>query len=242
MSVVTETNRSADVSSSQQERIRSELAVTGPSWLPFVRMTWTELIESAEREAGSQQALAKLVGVTSSALGRAQKTAAITTCLRLARATHRSAETVLRAAGKNEVADLCVELFGQATPTLNDEERDILRTWKLLPPAVRLFIDQVLHDPKALLAGQPNVRNVTNSPPASPVKGVDQHGRSRTRHFSVIDLRKALAQQIDVAEKHARIAREAAGYAAELAAEPGVLEGPTLATPTTPPSVRKPRT
>jgi hypothetical protein len=76
-----------------------------------------ELLEQAAKRLGSKQALATAIGITPGRLSRllgGEYSMEVINCLRLAKIISRKPDDVLRMAGKDDVADLIVELYGPA--------------------------------------------------------------------------------------------------------------------------------
>jgi hypothetical protein len=97
---------------------------------------------------GTQTAVAKAIGVTDSRLAKVLKpggdagTLNVANCLRLAKLANLSPAHVLRAANKDDIADLIEELYGPAPPRKNGpavapESRRLLLAWEQLPREVR---------------------------------------------------------------------------------------------------------
>ena len=105
---------------------------------------------------GSQQELARKLGMTPSGFGRGVRagTLSVENLLTLARETGLAPSRVLRAGGKPEFADLIEQLYGQAnTRVVSDEEWGLLRDLRALTPTKRLaaqdFIDWQADDVRA---------------------------------------------------------------------------------------------
>lgn len=98
----------------------------------------------------TQRAMADAVGITPQRLSRAMQGQGdfplnVENCLRLAKAANRPPVEVLRAAGKNDVAELLEFLFPRAgKPAITGDERDLLDEWRALNDeertALRLLI------------------------------------------------------------------------------------------------------
>lgn len=87
---------------------------------------------------GTQDALAKAIGISPSRISRVLKnpdSLAVENCLRLAKATGISPDEIFRAAGKSEIARLIQELYGAAVlrgpehqaPEMSEETRQAFR-------------------------------------------------------------------------------------------------------------------
>lgn len=107
-----------------------------------------ELLAPFMGARGSQQELARKLGMTPSGFGRGIRagTLSVENLLTLARETGLAPSKVLRAGGKPEFADLIEQLYGQAsTRVVSEEEWGLIRDLRLLPPSKRLaakdFID-----------------------------------------------------------------------------------------------------
>jgi transcriptional regulator with XRE-family HTH domain len=107
-----------------------------------------ELLAPFMGARGSQQELARKLGMTPSGFGRGMKagTLSVENLLTLARETGLPPSRVLRAGGKPEFADLIEQLYGQAsTRVVSEEEWGLIRELRMLPPGKRLaakdFID-----------------------------------------------------------------------------------------------------
>lgn len=107
-------------------------------------MTISSIIEDLVATHGSQRAVARLLGLSESRLGKllhADQNLSVYHCLILAKVSLVKPETVLRAAGKIREADLITELWG---PSQRDEyppqARRFLARWKALPPDVRALV------------------------------------------------------------------------------------------------------
>lgn len=93
------------------------------------------------------QALAAVIGVSPSRLGRAMKgqdSLNVLSCLRLAQGANVDAGTILRAAGKTEIADLLERLYGQTSPTLPAQDGPAFAKFQSLTPAKRRTVEQLL--------------------------------------------------------------------------------------------------
>lgn len=81
------------------------------------------------REYGTAQALADLIGMSLSAFSRGVRnegTLSEANLLRLAEATGTDPTTVLRLAGKQDVAARLARLYGPPRPPLSDDDRALL--------------------------------------------------------------------------------------------------------------------
>lgn len=99
-----------------------------------------KLLLTVAKQLGSKQAAARAAGVTPqrfSRLLRGEFSLEVVNCLRLAKAANESPATVLRAAGKADVADLIEEAYGRVKPTLLPGQRELLEKWESLPPSSR---------------------------------------------------------------------------------------------------------
>lgn len=108
-----------------------------------------ELLTLLVRRFGSRDALGKKIGMSGSRVGRAidgQYSFNIENCLKLADATGESPSVVLRAAGKQEVADLIERLYGKSRPGLGANERELLDEWDALTPRARHAFRELLDD------------------------------------------------------------------------------------------------
>lgn len=100
-----------------------------------------------DRFASNRAMAAAMGGITESRLSRAMRgenTLNVLNCLRLARAAGEPAPTLLRAAGKSEIADLLEELYGQATPAVPPDVAIALSRYQSLTPSKRRHIDESL--------------------------------------------------------------------------------------------------
>lgn len=107
---------------------------------------------------GTKRQFAKAAGISPSQLshllrpGRYTPPPGIETCLKIARAAHCSASRVLRAGGKDAIADLIEELYGEAAQRRADfrstrvapHEEAHLSEWRLLAPADRRALSFII--------------------------------------------------------------------------------------------------
>jgi hypothetical protein len=96
------------------------------------------LLIHAATQFPSQHAMADAIGISPARLNRAihqgDYAFNVANCLRLALVTSITPSTILRAAGKGEIADLIERLYGSVDPALTRPERDHLRQWRALEP------------------------------------------------------------------------------------------------------------
>lgn len=116
--------------------------------VPLVKAGLSELLEDALTQAGSRRALAAAMGITRQRLSRILRgeggSPSPESCLRLARAQHRKAFTVLRAAGHVELADLLVELHGEPDERLTPTDRRWRRLRERLTPDDAATVEAML--------------------------------------------------------------------------------------------------
>jgi hypothetical protein len=98
-----------------------------------------ELVAPFLERRGGKRALAEMLGMTPSGLGRGlqARTLSVENLLVLSKAIGRPASEVLRAAGKHETADLLEELYGAARPQLPAQHAELLALFEGLPLAMR---------------------------------------------------------------------------------------------------------
>ena len=65
-------------------------------------------------------------------------------CLRLARLSGESADSVLRAADKHDVADLLAQLYGRWHPSVDRSDQRRLDLWRALPEKDRATIEGLM--------------------------------------------------------------------------------------------------
>jgi len=108
---------------------------------------FTELLMDAVK-GGSQQDLAKVIGITPSRLNRALQQGDYPlnalNCLRLAKAKGYAPSLVLRLAGKMELAELIEHLYGKVDPTMTLQERAHVTRWRQLGAELQRRIEAVL--------------------------------------------------------------------------------------------------
>lgn len=92
------------------------------------------------------RAIAELIDMSESGLGRGLKkgTLSVQKLLQLALATEEPPAAVLRAAGKNEEADLLDQLYGASTDALTSSQREVLQLWATIDKADRPHVIFVL--------------------------------------------------------------------------------------------------
>lgn len=117
---------------------------------PLNMQTLLDAILDDDRWDGNQSALAKAIGMTSAALGRARRgiyPISVRNCLLLAQVADRSPREVLTAAKKADLANLIEELYGPP-PTVSQAQRTLLQRWSSLTPEARkalsALMDQLL--------------------------------------------------------------------------------------------------
>lgn len=96
----------------------------------------------------SRAALAKELHITPSRLSRALNTGDfplnVANCLRLAKLSGDSPTTILRAAGKTDVAELIELLYGK--PEYSADERELVDAWRTLSPRARTALRSLVDD------------------------------------------------------------------------------------------------
>lgn len=104
------------------------------------------LIDRAIRaEFRTAGALAAAIGMTDSGFSRgvARGSLSVANLLALARVTHHSGPEVLRAAGKDDVADLLEALYPKTgSPGLTADEQGLVETYRRCPAQVRALMRQ----------------------------------------------------------------------------------------------------
>jgi transcriptional regulator with XRE-family HTH domain len=99
---------------------------------------FSKFLAGIAAEFPSKKALADAIGMSQPRLshalsGEGAYTFSVENCLRLAKVSNRSPIEVLRAAGKDDVAELLAFLFPKAgRPTVTGEQRQLLDDWDLL--------------------------------------------------------------------------------------------------------------
>jgi hypothetical protein len=97
---------------------------------PAPPATFAALIERLIEQHGTQDAVAKLLGISSSGLGRAGDTMSFQNLIKLAYKAGLDPSLVLRLAGKGEIADMLESVYGPPAAPLSDEDRRLIS----LPP------------------------------------------------------------------------------------------------------------
>jgi hypothetical protein len=110
-----------------------------------------ELLNRIVDKFPSRLAFAREIGMTSSRLSRALNEGDfpfnVANCLRLAKISGESATDILRAAGKEDVADLIESLYGKdRTRLLTAPERELLDDFESLTPRARESLKILLRD------------------------------------------------------------------------------------------------
>jgi len=101
---------------------------------------------------GTKQQLAREIGITPSSLSHlavGNMGASVKVCLRLAGACGVSASTILRAAGKNEIAELIEQLYGAAATqrlgvVMSPDEREFLEKLRRVKRRSRRILGQTI--------------------------------------------------------------------------------------------------
>lgn len=96
---------------------------------------------------GTQFAMAAAIGISGSRLGRAMKgqdTLNALNCVRLAVAAGERPSTILRAAGKGELADLLEQLYGKSAAAIPAHEQRTLAQLHSLTTADRAAIEHLI--------------------------------------------------------------------------------------------------
>jgi transcriptional regulator with XRE-family HTH domain len=99
---------------------------------------------------GTKQQLAREIGITPSSLSHlvvGNNGASVDVCLGLAAASGVSASRILRAAGKDKIADLIERLYGAAAPigrAMSADEQEIVEKFRLVRRSSRRVIRSVI--------------------------------------------------------------------------------------------------
>lgn len=105
---------------------------------------------------GTQDALAKAIGISPSRISRVLKnpdSLAVANCLRLAKVTGLPPDEIFRAAGKSEIAELIHDLYGPAAPRPKDAILpDMSEETRL---TVKKLLDLMERDAKQKRRGRP---------------------------------------------------------------------------------------
>lgn len=98
------------------------------------------LLREQVQRHGTLSELAKAIRMSQARLGRVINyggSLEVANLLRLAVVSGEPASDVLRAAKKDDVADLIEELYGKPNPPLSPADRTLLEQWHALPPDAR---------------------------------------------------------------------------------------------------------
>jgi transcriptional regulator with XRE-family HTH domain len=113
---------------------------------------FSKYLRQVEKQFGTQRALAEAIGITPQRLSRALAegdgyTLNTENCLRLAKIANRAPGEVLRAAGKEDIADLLEFLFPKAgRPTITGHQRELLDDWELLNDGEQRAFKLLIHE------------------------------------------------------------------------------------------------
>jgi transcriptional regulator with XRE-family HTH domain len=137
--------------------------------------SFTELLRQIVQGAQSQVEVARAIGITpqrfSRALNKGDFPLSVENCLRLSRASGVPASRILRSAGKQDVATLLEELYGE--PSTSIEERAHLRDWRALPAGARheftRLIRRLLYGEGASGPSPGTTRHVEETPATKPM-------------------------------------------------------------------------
>lgn len=140
-----------------------------------------ELLERAAAKFPSKQAFAKALGITPSRFSRllqGQFSLEVVNCLRLAKIAGERPSTVLRAAGKNDVADLIEELYGAEGNPLTPAQRELIEVWEGIPAEMQPHFAVLLRHARDVAdADAPLGRNT--APPAARRRRLAGHGKRK---------------------------------------------------------------
>lgn len=146
------------LNASQEQNKQGELAARSGLLLPWLQHMATAaqldlraLLQSLiDTTYGTQDALAKAIGISPSRISRVLKnpdSLAVANCLRLAKVTGLSPDEIFRAAGKTEIAELIHELYGPAA-TPSGRERVLAEMSEETLQTFRNLMDQMAKDSK----------------------------------------------------------------------------------------------
>jgi len=114
-----------------------------------VNEPFKELLNRIAEKFPTRLAFSKAIGMTSSRLSRALNEGDfpfnVANCLRLAKISGESPTEILRAAGKEDVADLIEALYGREAE-FTVKEREILEAWRAATPRAQEAIRSLLND------------------------------------------------------------------------------------------------
>lgn len=106
------------------------------------------ILKELVKAHGSQRAVARLLGISESRLGKLLKKnqhLSVYHCLLLAKVSMKSGDAILRGDGKQREANLIGELWGPPTQQELPEELQIfLQRWQALPPKVRAMVQGLI--------------------------------------------------------------------------------------------------
>lgn len=108
---------------------------------------FADLLNDLARRYRSKKAFADALGMSPSRLLRASKgefAFDAVNCLKLARMTGESPTRILRAAGKEDLAGLIEELYGNARPSLSKDHRDLVDHFEQASPDGKDIIRQIV--------------------------------------------------------------------------------------------------
>ncbi len=102
-----------------------------------------QLLKDEVAKRGSIRAVARGIQVTEGRLGRVltgQHSLSVENCLRLSDLTGEPASKVLRAAGKENVAELIEKLYAASDEVISPAERALLLRFRSLPPKAQRMV------------------------------------------------------------------------------------------------------
>jgi hypothetical protein len=128
---------------------------------------------------GTVRAFAKALKIAPSHLSRAMGAHGqpfdIRACLRLAQVTGESPTTILRAAGKGDLAKLIEELYGAPPPLLTVPQRELLEAWDRMPEPARQALFVLAREAGGVAGPRGGTTEPTPNIPPTPNQGSGYH-------------------------------------------------------------------